>query len=135
MAYSYYLKGIKPLDNLFHIFIIVYRRYSSLKKVNSSKFQIYNHNLSNKDSKKFNVIFRLSFGELNINLSINDNMTINDIKNELYKKPELQNLKIKCLLYQATNLENKEKIGKYKVKENDFIVVIVDDKTDVMSMQ
>ena len=62
-------------------------------------------------------------------------MTINDIKNELYKKPELQNLKIKCLLYQATNLENEEKIGKYKVKENDFIVVIVDDKTDVMSMQ
>ena len=135
MAYSYYLKGIKPLDNLFYIFIIVYRRYSSLKKVNSSKFKIYNPNLNNKDSKKFNVIFRLSFGELNINLSINDNMTINDIKNELYKKPELQNLKIKCLLHQATNLENEEKIGKYKVKENDFIVVIVDDKTDVMSMQ
>ena len=35
MAYSYYLKGIKPLHSLFHSFIIVYSKYLSLKKVNS----------------------------------------------------------------------------------------------------
>ena len=133
MAFSFYLKGIKPLHNLFDNFIIVYAKYLSLKMINSKKFQIYNPNDNNLN--KYNVIFRLSLGEKNINLLINDNMTINDIKNELYKRPELQNLRIKCFLYNASNLEKKEKIGKYKVKENDFILVIVDDKEEVMSIQ
>ena len=62
-------------------------------------------------------------------------MTINNIKNELYKKPELQNLRIKCFLYNASNLEKKEKIGKYKVKENDVILVMVDNKDEIISIQ
>ena len=52
-------------------------------------------------------------------------MTINDIENELYKNPELQNLRIKCFLYNALNIEEEEKI-----KENDCIIVIVDDKKE-----
>ena len=68
-------------------------------------------------------------------LLINDNMTINDIENELYKKPELQNLRIKCFLFNATIFEKEEKIEKYKVKENDLILVMVDDKEEVMSIQ
>ena len=133
MAYSFYLKGIKPLHNLFDNFVIVYKRYLSIKKVNSEKFKFYNSNENN--IRKYNVIFRLSLGEKNINLLINDNMTINDIKNELYKKLELQNLRIKFFLYNALNLEKKEKIGKYKVKENDVILVMVDDKEEIMSTQ
>ena len=133
MAYSFYLKGIKPLNNLLDCFIIVYAKYLSLKIVNSKKFQKYNPNENN--LKKYNVIFRLSFGEKNINLLVNDNMTINDIKNELYKKPELQNLRIKCFLFNATILEKEDKIEKYKVKENDLILVMVDDKEEVNSIQ
>lgn len=133
MAYTFYLKGIKPLHHLCDCFVIVYKRYLSVKTVNSQKFKCYNPNENNK--KKYNVIFRLSLGEKNINLLINDNMTINNIKNELYKKPELQNLRIKCFLYNASNLEKKEKIGKYKVKENDVILVMVDNKDEIISIQ
>ena len=61
MAYSFYLKGIKPFDYLLISFIIVYSKYLSLKIVNSKKFQIYNPYENN--LKKYIVIFLLSFGE------------------------------------------------------------------------
>ena len=70
MAYYFYLKGIKPLYNLFDSFIIVYKRYLSVKIVNSQKFKCYNPN-ENNNKKKYNVIFRLRLGEKNIILTFN----------------------------------------------------------------
>lgn len=95
MALSFYQKGCKPLHNLNDSFIIVYYRYLSLKKVQSEKYNYLNEN-SNQIKKK-NIIIRLSVGCVDINLFVLDNMTINDIKIELYKKQELQNLQIKYL--------------------------------------
>ena len=132
MAYSYYLKGCKPLYNLFSSFIIVYKRYLSLKKVDLEKFDHLN---PNKISKiKYNVIFRLSTGK-NINLLINEKMKISQIKNELYKKQELQRLRIKCFLFGGDNLVNNETIGKYEIKKDQVVLVMVEDKSEILSTE
>ena len=70
-----------------------------------------------------------------INLLVNDNMTMKNIRNELYKRQELQNLKIKCFLYGAQILQMNEKVGKYKIKKNEKVVVMVDDKMETSSTQ
>ena len=130
MAYFYYQKGCNSLNNLFNQFIIVYKRYQSLNMVNSEKFKNFNPNKRNNNN--YNVIFRLSLGETDINLLVNDNMTFKDIKTELYKRQEFQNLNIKLFLYGGRNLQVNEKIGKYKIKENDKVLVVVDDGMEIL---
>ena len=132
MAYSYYLKGTKPLYNLFDSFIIVYKRYLSIKKINSKKFDSLINNKINKE--KFNVIFRLSIGR-DINLLINEDMTFSEIKNELYKKQELRRLNIRTFLFEGNQLKDNEKVQKYKIKKNKIIVVMVVNKTEILSFQ
>ena len=58
-----------------------------------------------------------------------------NIRNKLYKRQELQNLKIKCFLYGAQILQMNEKVGKYKIKKNEKVVVMVDDKMETSSTQ
>lgn len=53
-------------------------------------------------------------------------MTNNDIKVELYKRRELQNLTIKYFLYGGSIIKDNEIIGKYNIKENDKIIVYVE---------
>jgi len=130
MAYSYYSKGCNPLHHLFDSFIIVYKRYLSLKKVDLEKFDHLNPNKMSKI--KYNVIFRLSTGK-SINLLINEKMKINQIKNELYKKQDLQRLRIKCFLFGGETLKNSETIGKYEIKKDQVVLVMVDDKSEIMS--
>ena len=132
MAYSYYLKGCKPLHNIFDSFVLVHKRYLALKKVDSKKFDHLNPNKIN--ITKYNVIFRLSIGK-DINLLVHDNMKMNQIKNELYKKQDLQRFKIKYFLFQGQNLDNNEIIGKYKIKKDQPILVVVDDKSEILSTE
>ena len=54
--------------------------------------------------------------------------TIGDIKDELYKKIELQNLMIETFLFQANQLDDKTKISQLKLTNEDVIVVIVEQK-------
>jgi TPR repeat protein len=119
-ALTYYQKGAKPLHNIHDSFLIVYKRYLSIKKLNSEKFKLDMNN-----EPKYNIFLCLSTG-VNINLLIHNKMTINDIKIELYKRQELQNLTIKCFLYGGSNLKDNEIIEKYKIKENDKIIVFVE---------
>ena len=53
-------------------------------------------------------------------------MYICDAKNELYKRPELQNFVIKFLLFQGNHMQENDKFNKFKVKENDIIIVFVE---------
>ena len=73
MAYFYYLKGCEPLHNLFDNFVVVYKRYLSINIVNSEKFKKFN---PNNNKINYEVTFRLSLGEKEINLLVNDNMII-----------------------------------------------------------
>ena len=131
MAY-YYMKGSKPLYELFDGFIIVYMRYLSTKKINSNKFDYLNPNKSKKE--KFNVNFRLSTGR-EIHLLINEDMTFSEIKNELYKKQELRRLNIKAFLFGGNQLKDNEKVEKYQIQKNQVIVVMVINKTEILSFQ
>ena len=121
MAYKYFQKGCSSLHNLNDSFVIVYKRYLSLKIINSNKFKTFRSPCHH----SFNVIFRLSIGG-EIKLPIHDNMYICDAKNELYKRPELQNFVIKFLLFQGNHMQENDKFNKFKVKENDIIIVFVE---------
>ena len=125
IAYSYYQKGCGSLIFLEDNFIIVYKRYLSLKKVNSKDFIEFNSNINNKNN--FSILISLTIGT-NITLLVNDNMTIGEIKTELYKKKELQNLVIKCFLYQATKLKENKTLEQYKIEKDDRIVIYVEQK-------
>ena len=122
LALKYYQKGCKSLHNINDSFVIVYKRYLSLKIINSNKFG----NLTKNPNKIFNAKFRLSAGNIDIILPINENMSISDIKNELYKKPELQNYEIKLLLFRGNQLMENDSLEKLKIKENETILVMVD---------
>ena len=52
-------------------------------------------------------------------------MSLGDIKNELYKKPQLQNYEIKLLLFKGNQLMENDTLEKFKVKDNDTISVLV----------
>ena len=121
MALKYYQKGCNSLHNIYDSFIIVFKRFQSLKKIKSNKF--VNH--TNKSNKTFNINFRLSAGDVDIKFPINEKMTISDIQNELYKRSELQNYVIKILLFQGNQMMENDTIEKFKIKENDTIVVLV----------
>ena len=132
MAHFYYMEGSKPLHNLLDYFIIVYKRYLSIKKINSKKFNDLNNNKNSKE--KFNVIFRLSTGK-DINLLINEDMTISEIKNELYKKQDLRRLNIRAFLFNGNQLKDNEKVIKFKIKSNQIVVVMVMNKEEMLSFQ
>ena len=53
-------------------------------------------------------------------------MSSYDIKNELYKRRELQNLTISILLYKGNALLDNDKLEKYNVKNDDTITVMVE---------
>ena len=125
-AYHYYQRGCHSLVNLNDSFIIVYKRYLSLKIVQSDKFLSLFCKVNN-NIPSFLVKFRLSIGN-DISLSIRKDMTIEHIKNELYKKVELQNLKIKVLLYGGEMLLDNSKISENIINNNGIIVVIVEQK-------
>ena len=125
MAYKYYQKGCSSLVNLNDSFIIVYKRYLCLKILSSDKY-ISLFSLSN--NNPFIIIkFRLSIGT-EIKLPVRNEATIGDIKDELYKKIELQNLMIETFLFQANQLDDKTKISQLKLTNEDVIVVIVEQK-------
>ena len=84
---SFYQKGCKSLHNLYDGFIIVYYRYLSLQKIKSDKYSYLISNSNNLNKK--NVIVCLSAGNIDIKLSLYDNMTVNDMKIELYKKKRI----------------------------------------------
>ena len=125
-AYEYYQKGCKPLYNIYDSFIIVYKRYLSLKKVNLKKFDIFHKN-KEKNVPKFNAIFNLSFGPT-INLQINNYMTISEVKDLLYKRRELHNLEIKFFLFNAKALKDTDTVESCRIKENSVVVVNVEIK-------
>ena len=122
LALQYYKRGCKSLHNLHDSFVIVYKRFLSLKIINSNKF---NNNLSSIPNKIYNIKFRLSSGNIDIFLPINIHMPISDIKNELYKRPELQNYEIKVLLFKGNQLMDSDKLEKYKINDNETVTVIV----------
>lgn len=64
LALSYYQKGAKPLHNIYDSFLMVYKRYLSIEKLNSKKYKL---NMNNEP--KYNIFFCLSIG-VNINLLI-----------------------------------------------------------------
>ena len=129
-AYQYYQRGCYSLVNLNDSFIIVYKRYLSLKIVQSDKF-LSLFCIANNNNPSFIVKFRLSVGN-DINLSVRKDMTMEDVKNELYKKVELQNLKIKVFLYKGDLLPDKTKINDIEIKNTDIILVIVEQKKQDM---
>ena len=122
IALKYYQKGCNSLRNIRDSFIIVYTRFLSLKIINSNKFG----NLTSIPDKKYNIKFRLSAGNLDINLPININMPLADVKNELYKRPELQNYIIKCFLFKGNVLMENDTLEKFKIKENEIVAVVVE---------
>lgn len=123
-AYEFYQKGCKELYNIYDSFVIVYKKYLSLKKINLKKFDIFR--LKNEENIfKFNAIFNLSIGGAPLNLKIHKYMLISEIKDLLYKKKELQNFEIKCLLFNAENLKDNDTVETYKIKENSVILVSV----------
>lgn len=124
MALKYYQKGCTSLHNLHDNFIIVHKRYLSLKIINSNKFgniPVISNNINK-------IKFVLSAGNISINLPINTHMTINDIKNELYKRPELQNYEIKVLLAKGSQMLDNDTVEKYDIKDNEPVLVIVDNQ-------
>ena len=60
MAYKYFQKGCSSLHNLHDSFVIVYKRYLSLKIINSNKFKTFRSPCNH----SFNAIFRLSMEEI-----------------------------------------------------------------------
>ena len=126
MALKYYKKGCKSLFNLLDSFVIVYKRFLSLKIINSNKFG----NLQYKSNKVYHLNFRLSAGNIDINLPINESMPISDIISELYKRKELQNYIIKVLLFKGNQLMENDTLQKFKIKDNDTISVIVGNPDD-----
>ena len=126
MALKYFKKGCNSLFNLYDNFVIVYKRFLSLKIINSNKFG----NLQYKSNKVNYVNFRLSAGNVDINLPINENMPISDIKSELYKRKELQNYIIKVLLFKGSQLMENDTLQKFKIKDNDTISVLVGNPDD-----
>ena len=128
-AYEFYKRGCVNFFNIYDNFIIVYKRYLSLKKINLNKFNIF-HKKVEVNIIKFNAKFHLSKGGNPINLQINNNMLISEIKDELYKKKELHNLYIKCLLFNGINLANNDTVGFHKIKENSAIIVVVENKNN-----
>ena len=129
LALKYYQKGCTSLHGIHDSFVIVYKRYLSLKIINSNKFG----NLTKNPNKTFNVKFRLSAGNIDINIPINENMTVGDIKNELYKKPQLQNYEIKILLFKGNQLMENDSLEKFKIKENETVLVMIE-KPDIVSV-
>jgi hypothetical protein len=128
MALKYYKKGCNSLFNIYDSFIIVYKRFLSLKIINSNKFGNLQYK-SNK-GKVYNVNFRLSAGNVDIKLPINEVMPISDIKSELYKTKELQNYLIKVLIFKGNQLMENDTLQKYKIKDNDTISVLVGNQDD-----
>ena len=122
LALKYYQKGCTSLNNIYDSFVIVYKRYLSLKIVNSNKFG----NLAKKSIPTLNIKFRLSAGNIDIMLPINPHMSLGDIKNELYKKPQLQNYEIKLLLFKGNQLMKNDTLEKFKVKDNETVLVMVE---------
>ena len=122
LARLYYQKGCKSLHSLKDSFIIVYKRYLSLKIINSNRLG----NPYRVGNKTYNLNFILSAGNIKIKLQINENMSSYDIKNELYKRRELQNLTISILLYKGNALLDNDKLEKYNVKNDDTITVMVE---------
>ena len=127
MAYKYYQKGCSSLVNLNDSFIIVYKRYLCLKILNSDKF-ISLFCLSN-NNPTFLVCFKLTTGA-QIKLPVKNDMTIGDVKNELYKRIELQNLRIKTLVFGAEQIKDHKRIIELNINinNNDFILVVVEQK-------
>ena len=126
MALKYFKKGCNSLFNLYDNFVIVYKRFLSLKIINSNKFG----NLQYKSNKVNYVNFRLNAGNVDINLPINENMPISDIKSELYKRKELQNYIIKVLLFKGNQLMENDTLQKFKIKDNETISVLVGNPDD-----
>ena len=62
LALKYYQKGCTSLNNIYDSFVIVYKRYLSLKIINSNKFG----NLAKKSFPTLNIKFRLSAGNIDI---------------------------------------------------------------------
>ena len=60
-------------------------------------------------------------------------MTVGDIKNELYKKPQLQNYEIKILLFKGNQLMENDSLEKFKIKENETVLVMIE-KPDIVSV-
>ena len=122
LALKYYQKGCTSLNNIYDSFVIVYKRYLSLKIINSNKFG----NLAKKSIPTLNIKFRLSAGNIDIMLPINPHMSLGDIKNELYKKPQLQNYEIKLLLFKGNQLMENNTLEKFKVKDNETVLIMVE---------
>ena len=131
MAFSFYQKGSNSLHNLFDRFMIVYYRYLSLKKIKSDKYNYLSSNSNCLNTK--NVLVCLSVGNLDIKLSLNDKMTVNDMKIELYKKNELQNIEIKYFLHNAKILNDNEIIRNINFKNNEKIIAVCDIKRGMTS--
>ena len=57
-------------------------------------------------------------------------MTIGDVKNELYKRIELQNLRIKTFVFGAEQIKDHKRIIELNINinNNDFILVVVEQK-------
>ena len=129
MAYKYYQRGCNSLVNLNDSFIIVYKRYLSMKILLSNKF-LYLYSFANNTQMYF-VNFRLSIGK-DIILQVNEVMTFGYIKTELYKRIELQNLKINTFLFGGDRLKEQTKLCEAKIKNNDVVVVVVEQKKHEM---
>ena len=109
------------------ILFIIYldKRYLCLKILQSDKY-ISLFPLSN-NNPSFIVKFRLSTGT-EIKLPVRNETTIGDIKNELYKRIELQNLNIQVILFGGNQLNDTTKISQLKLSNIDIIVVMVEQK-------
>ena len=125
-AFQLYERGCYSLFSLNDSFIIVYKRYLSLKKIQLEKFRII-CSLTDNNTPSFSLNFRLSIGK-DIKLSVKKEMTIGDIKNILYKKSELQNLEIQIFLFAGGLLKDEKIIKDIKFNNNDVILVVVQPK-------
>ena len=95
----------------------------------SNKF-LYLYSFANNTQMYF-VNFRLSIGK-DIILKVNEVMTFGYIKTELYKRIELQNLKINTFLFGGDRLKEQTKLCEAKIKNNDVVVVVVEQKKHEM---
>ena len=120
MAFLYYQKGCRSLLNLSDSFIIVYKRYLSLKITKSMVMK----SSANNNIPSFNINLKLSIGAC-IKLKVNNNMTIGDIKNELYKRRELQNLKINVIIIRANAVNDDVVLRDLHLANDENIVVVV----------
>ena len=59
-------------------------------------------------------------------------MTIREIKKELYRKNELQGLKINVFIVGGETLKENELVKAYKIKDK-VILVMVTDKSEILS--